>query len=173
MGQTIIFLRCQRFLEDLVHEGAHINPCPQTLLLWGEFSPCVLNPLMLLIYLKVCCLCLDMSPSPFQVHFQAFRINTLFRLSIIVIDSPSEHRPQFPVSVSILEVMSMSRDQWPRKTISWEERLPRVLSSSQLASRFKLATGFGIQSQFQLNSYLMGSNFVPDIVLCMVRNEEG
>lgn len=82
VGQTTISLRCQRFLEDLVYEGAHVNFCPQGLLFRGEFLPCVLNPLMLLIDLKVCYLCLDMSPSPFQVHFQAVRINTLFRLSI-------------------------------------------------------------------------------------------
>lgn len=42
----------------------------------------------------------------------------------------------------------------------------------EVASRFKLATGLRIQSQFQLNSYSLGSSFVPDIVLYMVRNEE-
>lgn len=46
-------------------------------------TPISLNPLMLLIDLKVSCLSLEMSPSPFQEYFQATRINTSLRLSIL------------------------------------------------------------------------------------------
>ena len=39
----------------------------------------------------------------------------------IVIDSPNDHGLRLPASVPILGVISVSRDQWPRKTSSCED----------------------------------------------------